>query len=78
MVKQANYLTSEIDKLNDKEASAVLDFITELLSTRKSNSNETFFYDELITSLSDKHENRRAVQVFEWEKVRRGEQRQRV
>lgn len=65
-------VANEIKKLNENETLAVLDYISEILTTRtatpksKENSN-----DDLIVSLSDAYENKRARQVFEWEKTRR-------
>lgn len=72
MVKQnKNTIVSEIDKLNENDTLAVLDYISELLSKPKSQSKENPKTDELIVSLSDAYENKRARQVFEWERVRR-------
>ncbi len=73
MVKQRNRnITGEIDKLNENETFAVLDYISELLSTRLSKSKDKNpINDELIVSLQDAYENKRARQVFEWETSRR-------
>ncbi len=72
MVKQTyQNIASEIDKLNDNEAIAVVNYISQLLSNRISKSREPRLNDDLILSLSDAYENRRARQVVEWEKVRR-------
>ncbi|MDQ3713292.1 MAG: hypothetical protein M3388_13890 [Acidobacteriota bacterium] len=72
MVKQTyQNITSEIDKLNDNDAIAVVNYISQLLSNRISKSKEPKSNDDLILSLSDAYENRRARQVVEWEKVRR-------
>jgi hypothetical protein len=67
-----NTVAREIDKLNENETFAVLDYISEIVSTRKpkSKDNQTT-NDDLIVSLSDAYENKRARQVFEWEKTRR-------
>jgi hypothetical protein len=67
-----NTVAREIDKLNENETFAVLDYISEIVSTRKpkSKDNQTT-NDDLIVSLSDAYENKRARQVFEWEKARR-------
>lgn len=73
MVKKNNInVAKEINKLNENETIAVLDYISEILTNRtatlisKENSN-----DDLINSLSNAYENKRARQVFEWEKTRR-------
>ena len=72
MVKQTNQnIASQIDKLNENETLAVAGYISQLLSKRNSKQKENFSNDDLIVSLSDAHENKRARQVFEWEKVRR-------
>jgi hypothetical protein len=72
MVKQVkNTIVSEIDKLNENETLAVLDYISELLSKPTPQSKENPKTDELIVSLADAYENKRARQVFEWERVRR-------
>ncbi len=63
-------ITREIDKLNDNDTLAVLSYISELISTRSSQSKESI-NDELIVSLSDSYENIRARQVTEWERLRR-------
>lgn len=62
---------SEFGKLNEYETLAVLDYISELLSARQSKSKDNSINDELIVSLQDAYENKRARQVFEWERVRR-------
>ena len=64
-------IASEIDKLNENETLAVASYISQLLSTRISKQRENSANDDLIVSLSDAYENKRARQVFEWEKVRR-------
>jgi hypothetical protein len=72
MVNRKNRnVASEIDKLNENETSAVLDYISEILSTRNPKPIENLGNDDLIVSLSDAYENKRARQVFEWERVRR-------
>ncbi len=71
MVKQTNNISSEINKLNENETLAVINYISRLLSTRISKQRENSINDDLIVSLSDAYENKRARQVFEWEKVRR-------
>jgi hypothetical protein len=74
MVKNMNTnVANEINKLNDNEASAVLNYISEILTKRttKNKSRENSTNDDLIVSLSDAYENKRARQVFEWEKARR-------
>jgi len=72
MVKQTSQtIASQIDKLNENETRAVAGYISQLLSTRASKQKENYSNDDLIVSLSDAYENKRARQVFEWEKIRR-------
>jgi len=72
MVKRTSQnIASEIDKLNDNDAIAVVNYISQLLSKRISLSKESKTNDDLIVSLSDAYENQRARQVIEWERVRR-------
>lgn len=73
MVKQIKRnVAGEINKLNEQETSAVLDYISEILSARLSQkSKDNSMNDDLIVSLQDAYENKRARQVFEWEAVRR-------
>jgi len=61
----------ETDKLNENEPLEVLDYISEPLSTRHSKTKDILAADDLIVSLSDAYENKRARQVFEWERIRR-------
>ena len=75
MVRQTNQnIAGEINKLNEKETLAVANYISQILSSRiskpkENQTNQT--NDDLIVSLSDAYENKRARQVFEWERARR-------
>ena len=72
MVKQGTQnIAGEISKLNENETLAVVNYISQLLSKRVSKQTENSINDDFIVSLSDAYENKRARQVFEWEKVRR-------
>ncbi len=72
MVNQTNQtIASQVDKLNENETLAVINYISQLLSKRISKSKENFSNDDLIMSLSDAYENKRARQVIEWERIRR-------
>ena len=66
-----NKIVSEITKLNEHESTAVVNYISQLLSKRISKSKEPKLNDDLIVSLADAYENQRARQVVEWERVRR-------
>lgn len=52
------------DKLNAHDAAAV---ISHALSSTRSQQKDSYFNDELIVSLADSYENKRARQVTEWE-----------
>ena len=72
MVRQNNQnIAGEINKLNENETLAVANYISQILSTRISKSKENQTNDDIIASLSDAYENKRARQVFEWERTRR-------
>lgn len=73
MVKRASnqQIASEIDKLTEKETAAVAGYISQILSARPIKQSDAQSNDDLIVFLSDKRENQRARQVFEWERVRR-------
>lgn len=64
-------IASEINKLEPGETQAVVQYIAQLLSKRVSRQKDSFTGDDLIVSLSDAYENKRARQVIEWEKNRR-------
>lgn len=68
MVKRTNNNIAERSK---NENPAVLNFISEPRHPYLSKSIEITPNDEIIGSLSDAYENKRARQVFEWERVRR-------
>lgn len=72
MVKQTETnVVRKLSELNEIEASAVLDYISEILSKRQTIKAETLSADDLIQSLSNRRENVRACQVVEWERTRR-------
>lgn len=65
MVTRANNFTvRETDKAANSDSFPVFD--TSASSRSKKISNERFSVDEVIMSLSDSYENRRARQVVEW------------
>ena len=72
MVKRTRQtIAADIDKLNEQETLAVVNYISQILSNRSAKQTDSTMTDDLIASLSERRENRRARQVFEWEKVRR-------
>ena len=72
MVNRNNKMVAgKINKSNEHENSRTSDNLSQLLPTRNLKTTETPTSDDLIISLSDAYENKRARQVFEWERVRR-------
>jgi len=72
MVKRTNTNeSSESNKLNENEALALREDLSQLFSQRISKSKDNASGDDLIVSLSDAYENKRARQVVEWEKLAR-------
>jgi hypothetical protein len=69
MVKRIDKgIDGEVDKLNNQDATAVLTHLRDALSSGRSHSKDNTLNDELIVSLADAYENRRARQVSEWER----------
>jgi hypothetical protein len=73
MVKQSNsQIVRAVDKLNETERIAVLEYISDILSTKSVPiHNAEPSGDDLIASLANHRENCRARQVLDWERVRR-------
>ena len=69
--RKTTNVAGEIDKLNENDTQAVLSYISQLLSSRKSQSKDHALNDELIVSLSDAYETQRTRQVVEWERLGR-------
>lgn len=79
MVKRTKQnIAGQIEKLDEKEINNVASYISQLLSARIAKQSEPQSNDDLIVFLSNKHENQRARQVFEWEKARRQQSTQRA
>lgn len=71
MVNRINTRTDgEIDKLSRQDAAAI-NYISETLPSGKSRPNNKLRFDDLIVSLANAHENCRALQVTEWEQMRK-------
>lgn len=71
MVNRIYNSAAEIDALTEDDKLAVLNYESQLLSSRKFHSKEKPPKDDLIVALSDAYENKRARQVTEWERMRR-------
>jgi len=68
-------LALKLDVLNDSEVREVLDYISIMETMRRAVMTSGLWEDDLISSLADAHENRRAQQAYEWESVRRRAER---
>ena len=74
-VSQRQFLALKLEALSESEVGEVLDYISALESTRRTKTTPTVGDDELLSTLADARENRRARQAFEWEAVRRKAER---
>lgn len=72
-------LLRKFQQMSDSEVEDLLDYISlmeratprDSHKDQKTNPNPPANEDELLASLSGTYENRRAIQVFEWERARR-------
>lgn len=70
-VNQRQFLAWKLEALSESEVGEVLDYISAMESKRRQKTAPSVGEDELLTTLADARENRRARQAFEWESVRR-------
>ena len=68
MVNRIPKADPKFDKLTRQDAATAINYISETLSSRRSQTKDNPRIDDLIVSLSNAHENRRARQVTEWER----------
>ena len=68
---QRQFLALKLEALNESELGEVLDYISTLESKKRARTAPSVGEDELLATLVDARENRRARQAFEWEAVRR-------
>lgn len=68
---QRQFLALKLEALTESEVGEVLDYISMMESRRRPRTLPSGWDDELLASLADAHENRRARQAFEWESARR-------
>lgn len=74
-MSQRQSLASKLDALSEPELQEVLDYVSMIESMRRAKGASTVLEEELLTTLAEAHENRRARQAFEWESVRRKAER---
>jgi hypothetical protein len=70
-LNQRQFLASKLEALSESEVGEVLDYISTIESERRPRTSAASSDDELLTTLAEARENRRARQAFEWEAVRR-------
>ena len=64
-------LRRKTETLTEAETAAVLDYISMIESLREVTATGDFFDDDIVKSLEEARENRRARVVFEWDRIRR-------
>jgi hypothetical protein len=68
-------LALKLDTLTDGEVKELLDYVSFIESFRRGPVSAGLRDDEVINSLADSVENRRARQAYEWETARRKAER---
>jgi len=74
-VNQRQFLALKLEAMSEAEVGEVLDYVSTLESKRRPRTAASVGEDELLTTLVDARENRRARQAYEWETVRRKAER---
>jgi hypothetical protein len=78
MANNANprqFLALKLEALSEAEVGEVLDYISTMESKNRARTAPSVSEDELLATLADAQENRRARQAYEWEVVRRKAER---
>ena len=71
-VNQRQFLALKLEALSESEVGEVLDYISTMVESKaRARMSPAVGEDELLATLADARENRRARQAFEWEAVRR-------
>ena len=70
-VNQRQFLAVKLEALSESEVGEVLDYISTMESKKRARTAPLVLEDELLATLVDARENRRARQAFEWEATRR-------
>ena len=68
---QRQFLALKLEAMSETEVGEVLDYISTMESKKRARAVPSVGEDELLATLADAQENRRARQAFEWEAVRR-------
>jgi hypothetical protein len=61
----------ELDKSGKQDTAAAINYFPERRTSRRLQTQDISGFDDLIVSLANTYENRRARQVVEWERMRR-------
>ncbi|MEW6211078.1 MAG: hypothetical protein AB1631_22125 [Acidobacteriota bacterium] len=64
-------LKRKAEMLTEAETAAVLDYISMIESLREPPARDNPFDDDILHTLEEARENRRARVVFEWDRIRR-------
>lgn len=72
---QRQFLALKLEALSEAEVGEVLDYVSSMESKRRSKTASSVGDDEVVATLVDARENRRARQAYEWEIVRRKAER---
>ena len=72
---ERQFLALKLEALSEAEVGEVLDYVSAMESKRRTRLAPTVGEDELLATLVDARENRRARQAHEWEAVRRKAER---
>ena len=70
-VDPRQFLALKLEAMSESEVGEVLDYISTMESKKRARTAPSIGEDELLATLADAQENRRARQAFEWEAVRR-------
>lgn len=70
-ITERQRLAIKLDDLNESEAKEVLEYISIMETMRRASALPGLWEDELVSTLAESRENKRARQAFEWETVRR-------
>jgi hypothetical protein len=74
-VNQRQFLALKLEAMSEAEVGEVLDYVSTMESKRRSKTAPSVSDDELLATLADARENRRARQAYEWEVARRKAER---
>ena len=74
-VNQRQFLALKLDAMSEAELGEVVDYVSAMESKRRTKMAPAVGEDELLATLVDARENRRARQAYEWEIVRRKAER---